>query len=220
MDSLTQIVLGAACGEVALGKKIGNKALLFGAVGGTIPDLDVIVGRLIYSNEIHALVFHRGFMHSFTFAILGAIGIGWLTFILYNKGNRLGTTQLKDWVWLFFLALFSHPILDSFTPFGTQLFAPFSNYKVAFNSIAVVDPLYTLPFLIPLLAVLFYKRANDRRRRLVYIGFALSALYMATTVMNRYYIESVFEQSFRKIRLSMNGFKCNLPYLIQYCGMV
>jgi len=44
MDSLTQIVLGAACGEIALGKKIGNKALLFGAIGGTIPDLDVILG--------------------------------------------------------------------------------------------------------------------------------------------------------------------------------
>ena len=42
--SLTQIVLGAACGEIALGKKIGNKALLFGAIGGTIPDLDVFIG--------------------------------------------------------------------------------------------------------------------------------------------------------------------------------
>ena len=46
MDSITQIVLGAACGEIALGKKIGNKAILFGAIGGTIPDLDVIIGSL------------------------------------------------------------------------------------------------------------------------------------------------------------------------------
>ena len=44
MDSITQIVLGAACGEAVLGKKIGNKALLFGAIGGTIPDLDVFLG--------------------------------------------------------------------------------------------------------------------------------------------------------------------------------
>ena len=49
MDSLTQIILGAACGEVALGKKIGNKALLIGALGGTIPDLDVFVGRVIFN---------------------------------------------------------------------------------------------------------------------------------------------------------------------------
>ena len=42
MDSLTQIVLGAACGELAAGKKIGNRALLWGAIGGTIPDLAVL----------------------------------------------------------------------------------------------------------------------------------------------------------------------------------
>ena len=50
MDSLTQIVLGSACGEAVLGKKIGNKALLFGGIAGTIPDLDVFVGRLLYNN--------------------------------------------------------------------------------------------------------------------------------------------------------------------------
>ena len=72
MDSLTQIVLGAACGEIILGKKIGNKALLFGAIGGTIPDLDVIVGKWIFSNEIDAMLFHRGFMHSILFSILAA----------------------------------------------------------------------------------------------------------------------------------------------------
>jgi inner membrane protein len=195
MDSLTQIVLGAACGEVALGKKIGNKALIFGAVGGTIPDLDVIIGRLLYSNEIHALVFHRGFMHSFLFACLGAIAFGWLTYRLYNKGNRMNSTSLKDWIWLFFLALFTHPILDSFTPYGTQLFAPFSDYKVAFNSIAVVDPLYTIPFLVPLIALSFYKRVHKRRRQLVGMGIGLSSLYLAITVFNQYYVESVFEES-------------------------
>ena len=87
MDSLTQIVLGAACGEAILGKKIGNKALLFGAIGGTIPDLDVFVGRLLYSNEIQAMAFHRGFMHSILFAVLGAcFTFGWLTYKLYNSG--------------------------------------------------------------------------------------------------------------------------------------
>ena len=78
MDSITQIVLGAACGEIALGKKIGNKAILFGAIGGTIPDLDVLIGSLYYSNEIDSLAFHRGFMHSIIFAILGAFIFGFI----------------------------------------------------------------------------------------------------------------------------------------------
>lgn len=85
MDSLTQIVLGAACGEIVLGKKIGNKALLFGAIGGTIPDLDVIFGYLFFSNSIDQLAFHRGFMHSIAFALFSPFIFGWVTYKLYNR---------------------------------------------------------------------------------------------------------------------------------------
>ncbi|OZV70145.1 metal-dependent hydrolase [Winogradskyella aurantia] len=207
MDSLTQIVLGAACGEATLGKKIGNKAMLFGAIGGTIPDLDVIVGRLIYRNEIHALVFHRGFMHSFLFAFIGAFAFGWLVFKLYDKGKRTGTTVLKDWIGLFFWALFTHPILDSFTPYGTQLFAPFSNYKVAFNNIAVVDPLYTVPFIVPLIMAMFYKRTHQRRRHLLFIGVGLSSIYMIATLFNENYVETIFEQSLKDNKVMYERFQ-------------
>ena len=155
MDSLTQIVLGAACGEAILGKKIGNKALLFGAIGGTIPDLDVFVGRLLYSNEIQAMAFHRGFMHSILFAVLACFTFGWLTYKLYNSNKRKGTTTQKDWILLFFWSIFTHPILDCFTPYGTQLFAPFSNYRIAFNNISVADPFYTIPFLLCMIILMF-----------------------------------------------------------------
>jgi inner membrane protein len=76
MDSLTQIFLGAACGEIVLCKKIGNKAILFGVIVGTIPDLDIFTGKLLYNNEIQAIAFHRGFMHSILFAVLGAFLFG------------------------------------------------------------------------------------------------------------------------------------------------
>ena len=68
MDSLTQIVLGAAVGEAVLGKKVGNKAMLYGAIAGTIPDLDVYVGKLF--DTVTALEIHRGFTHSVFFAIV------------------------------------------------------------------------------------------------------------------------------------------------------
>ena len=67
MDSLTQIVLGAAVGEVCLGKKLGNKAMVWGAVAGTIPDLDIL-GNL-FMTELGALAFHRGISHSIFFAV-------------------------------------------------------------------------------------------------------------------------------------------------------
>ena len=70
MDSLTQIVLGAAVGEVVLGRKVGNKAILWGAVAGTIPDLDVLSKYFV--DEVSALEMHRGFSHSILFGILFA----------------------------------------------------------------------------------------------------------------------------------------------------
>ena len=206
MDSLTQIVLGAACGEIALGKKIGNKALLFGAIGGTIPDLDVFIGGWLYGNEIDAMAFHRGFMHSILFAVLGSFLFGWITFKLYNTGKRVGTTTLKNWIWLFFLSIFTHPILDSFTPYGTQLFLPFSDYRVAFNNISVVDPLYTLPFLLCLLVAMFYNRKRTRRAAWVKAGVYISSAYMLFTIGNKIHIDSVFKESFDSADISYSRY--------------
>lgn len=206
MDSLTQIVLGAACGEVVLGKKIGNRALLFGAIGGTIPDLDVIFGHVFFSNSIDQLAFHRGFMHSLLFAFLSPFLFGWVTHKLYNTGKRIGTTQLKDWIWLYFLSIFTHPILDSFTPYGTLLFAPFSDYRVAFNTISVADPLYTLPFLICVITVLFFKRNTNKRNQWNNLGIYISSAYLLFTIGNKLYINTVFEKSFKKENVDFQRF--------------
>ncbi len=196
MDSLTQIVLGAACGEVVLGRKIGNKALLFGAIGGTIPDLDVILGNVFFNNSIDQLAFHRGFMHSILFTILAAFFFGFVVFKLYNTGKRYNSTELKNWIYLFFFAVFTHPVLDSFTPYGTQLFLPFSDTRVAFNTISVVDPLYTLPFLGCLLVVLFFKRTNPNRIKWAKAGLYISSFYMLFTLINKIYVDRVYKKSF------------------------
>lgn len=206
MDSLTQIVLGAACGEIALGRKIGNKALLFGAIGGTIPDLDVFIGKFLYNNEIQAMAFHRGFMHSLLFAVPAAFFFGWFAYKFYNSGKRKETTVQKDWIWLFFLSIFTHPILDCFTPYGTQLFAPFSDYRVAFNTISVVDPIYTLPFLICMIVILFFKRSNAKRLKWTKAGIYISSFYLLFTLGNKFYIDSVFKKSFKKAGISLDRF--------------
>lgn len=207
MDSFTQIVLGAACGEAVLGKKIGNKALLFGAIGGTIPDLDVFIGGLLYNNEIQAMVFHRGFMHSIFFSILGTFVFGWLFFKIYNTGKRKRSTSLRDWQKLFFWSLLTHPILDCFTPYGTELFNPFSNYRVAFNNIAVVDPLYTTPFFICLIVLMFYERNKPKRRFWLKLGIGLSSAYMLFTLGNKIYINSIFENSFEESEIKVKRFR-------------
>ena len=207
MDSITQIVLGAACGEAVLGRKIGNRALLFGAIGGTIPDLDVFVGKWLFNNEIDAMAFHRGFMHSFLFAILAAVGFGMLVFWMYNRGKRYGMTTQKEWMWLFFASIFTHPILDSFTAYGTQLFAPFSDYRVAFNNIAVADPLYTLPFLIALIVMMCFKRTSTKRRLFLKIGLGISSLYMVLTLVNKYHVHGVYKQALEEQQIDYLRFQ-------------
>lgn len=207
MDSLTQIVLGAACGEAVLGKKIGNKALLFGAIGGTIPDLDVFIGSILYGNKIQAMAFHRGFMHSILFSLVGAFVIGWVVFKLYNKGRRQHITTLKEWQNLFFWSLFTHPILDCFTPYGTQLFYPISNYRVAFNNIAVADPLYTLPFLFCLIILMFFKRNNQKRQLWLKAGIGISSFYLLFTLGNKFYIDSIFRESLSANSIEYSRFR-------------
>ena len=206
MDSLTQIVLGAACGEAILGKKIGNKALLFGAIGGTIPDLDVLVGGWLYGNEIDAMLFHRGFMHSILFSVIAAFLLGWLFYKLYNSGKRVYTTTQKDWINLFFWSLFTHPILDCFTPYGTQLFAPFSNYRVALNNIAVADPIYTLPFFICMIVLMFFRRTSTKRRLWLKFGIGISSVYMLFTLGNKLYVDSLFRKSLKDSEISTMRF--------------
>lgn len=193
MDSLTQIVLGAACGEAVLGKKVGNKALLWGAVGGTIPDLDVI-GKF-FLNSIDGDYQHRGFSHSIVFAIIMAPILGWLVYKLYEK--RKNEADWKAWSWLFFWSIFTHPILDCFTTWGTRLLWPL-NERITFNSIFVVDPLYTLPFMGLLIWLMFKKRDSKIRRNINTVALTVSTSYLLLTVVNKeFIINPAFEKGFK-----------------------
>jgi inner membrane protein len=117
MDSLTQAVLGGAVGYAVLGNKVGRKAAIYGAILGTLPDLDVF---LPYAGEVEAFTYHRGFSHSLLVHLLISPLIVWLITICHR-----GATQYKKhWFWMIFLCLSTHDILDSFTVYGTQLLWP------------------------------------------------------------------------------------------------
>jgi inner membrane protein len=177
LDSLTQIVLGASVGEAVLGKKVGNKAILWGAIAGTIPDLDVILRS--FTDEISATQMHRGFSHSIVFAVLIAPLLGWIAKKIHFK---LKDVSFKDWTKLFFWTTVTHPLLDAHTTWGTQFFWPF-NYHLAYQNIFVVDPLYTLPFLIFLIIVMTLKKENPKRSKFNTIGLSLSSTYLLLTLI-------------------------------------
>ena len=177
MDSLTQIVLGASVGEAVLGRKVGNKAILWGAIAGTIPDLDVLLRS--FTDEISATQMHRGFSHSIIFAVLVAPILGWLATKIHFK---LKNVSFKDWTKLFFWATVTHPLLDAHTTWGTQFFWPF-NYRLAYQNIFVIDPFYTLPFLGFLIIVMTLKKENPRRFKFNTIGLSLSSSYLILTLL-------------------------------------
>lgn len=270
MDSLTQITLGAAVGELVAGKKLGNRAMLWGAIAGTIPDLDVLVGSL-FMDDLASLAFHRGFMHSFTFAvifsvfltylvrriydtdyyqknshkitsmvaallmmlfmvvilnfipviisgtvnvwvlIIGALLLGFFTYRMwknYYKKSPLEPVKLswKHWYLFFLLTVVTHPILDCFTTYGTQLFQPFSDYRVAWDNISVFDPGYTAPFLICLLIAAFLMKGSKLRAGFNIAGIVISSAYMVWTFSNKRKVDKIFEASLAEEAISYNRF--------------
>ena len=190
MDSVTQIALGAAVGEAVLGKKVGNKAVLWGAVAGTIPDLDVIPGS--FMDAVAGLDFHRGLSHSILFCLILAPIMG----ALIAKIHRQENADRWDWTRLLFWSLFTHPLLDSFTTWGTQLFWPFE-YRVALKNIFVIDPLYSLPLIVCVIWLLFTGRESQLRRKLNIIGLSLSSGYLLLTLVNKQIMNQNFEDALK-----------------------
>lgn len=174
MDSVTQIVLGAAVGEAVLGKKIGNKAMVLGAIAGTIPDLDVLSSH--FTDTVNALEIHRGFTHSIFFSVSFGLLFAWML-SLWDK-----RASLKEWFLFWFLCFVTHPMLDAHTTWGTQLFWPL-DIRLAFKNIFVIDPLYTLPFLTFLILAMLQKRGSIKRRKFNNLGLIVSSCYMVLTIV-------------------------------------
>ena len=171
MDSITQAALGAAVAEAGLGRKLGNKAILWGALLGTMPDLDVLASPFL--DAVTRLSWHRGLTHSLLFAVLASPVLAWLMHRIHGEKCPV----LRGSV-VVFLVLSTHTLIDCFTVYGTQIFEPFSNQRVGFNNLFIIDPLYTLPLLVGLGIAFFRSPASRLRRWANYAGLLLSSLYV------------------------------------------
>ena len=200
MDSVTQATLGAAIGEAVLGRKIGNKGMLWGAIAATLPDLDVIFVPLY--NNIQRISIHRGYSHSILVSVVVATLLAWL----FYKWKAKSGVKFFEWWGLFFLALFTHILLDSFTTYGTQLFLPFSDYRVGLDSITIIDPFYTVPLLAGILSALFFARTHPKRRLANNLGLIISTLYLSFTMVNKSRINNVVESSLEQQQINYESF--------------
>ena len=192
MDSFTQIALGIAIAEVCAGKKLKNKTVLYGAVLGTIPDLDVVVGLLL--NPVDAILLHRGISHSlFLFLFLSPI-LGWIiSKIEKDKINFVHATNMAFW------CLFTHVLLDLFTSWGTQILWPL-DYRFALKTIFVIDPLYTIPLVISLIMVWKTKDIILRKKYIIR-GLLISSSYLLLSCFIKVYALNQFEKALTKQRI-------------------
>lgn len=183
MDSVSQIALGAAVGMAAMGRRTALwKAAAWGAVAGTLPDLDVFID---HGDAVRNMVLHRAETHApfwlTLFSLPFAAAVAWL-----QREQGLW----RRWWFALWLALVTHPLLDAMTVYGTRLALPFSDRPFAVGSVFIIDPLYTLPLLVGTGVALARRslRANAA-------GLLLSTAYLGWGAAVQQHVERVARAS-------------------------
>jgi inner membrane protein len=181
MDSLTQIALGASVSAAVGIKPFGRTVLISGALLGTLPDLDVLLN---YHTAIDNFTFHRSFSHSlFVLAALSLV-IFWVTLLLKPK---LSERKLPLFL-VIFSPLITHPLLDAFTTYGTQLWWPINTPPISLSSIFIIDPLYTLPLLVAGIG-LWVKQHSLKWHKVNLVMLSISSVYLLQGYIQHWYIK-------------------------------
>lgn len=183
MDSLTHIVLGACIGEIILDKNAGRKAMLWGALAQSIPDIDIIAGMWMpVSTELLA---HRGITHSFLF---GGV-VSFFLALIAARWHKAEPITLRKWFFFFLIEIACHLFLDACNNYGIGWFEPFSTKRISFNVIYVADPLFSI---IPAIAfgfLIFLKTNHSHRLKWARAGVWMAAIYLSFTFVNKYSID-------------------------------
>ncbi|CEK09717.1 metal-dependent hydrolase [Legionella hackeliae] len=143
MDPVTQGALGAACAQAILHKNDKHNAWIVGGLAGMAADLDILINST--NDPILFFIYHRHFTHSLSFIPIGAALVS-LFLILFKR--------LRKAPLLTFLAALigyaTHGLLDACTNYGTLLYWPFSNTRVSWDLISIIDPFFTFPLILGL----------------------------------------------------------------------
>jgi inner membrane protein len=164
------MALGATIAEAGFRKRLGGKAVVIGAVGGLLPDLDIVLG---IGDPWATLVHHRGSSHSLLVLPLVALALGAAGWLWARREHAYRT-----WLHLALWALLTHPLLDACTTWGTQLFAPFSDARFALDAVAIVDPLYSIPLFLAV-ALAIRRRGRAFSRHAARAVLSVTTLYLA-----------------------------------------
>jgi len=183
MDSITHIALGACMGEAFAGKKLGKKAMLWGALAQSLPDIDFLAS--FWMNTSSDLLAHRGFTHSFLFCALVTPLLALITDRLHKPHN----IRFSRWLLFFGGVIFIHIFIDAFNNYGTGWLEPFSHRRISFNAIYVADPFFSIWPGIALFWLVVLNRRNPKRRYWWRFGLILPLLYLGYCTFNKIKID-------------------------------
>ena len=141
MDPLSQGTVGAAFAQSVANKNNIFKISVIGFLAGLAPDLDILIKSP--TDPILFLEYHRQFTHSLFFIPFGSLIVALILFPFVKSSMSMKTVYYAS-----LLGYATHGLLDACTSYGTQLFWPFSNERVTWTHIAIIDPLFTIPALI------------------------------------------------------------------------
>ena len=145
MDPVTQGAFGAIFAQTISNKKKILVGSIVGCLAGLAPDLDIFIRSA--SDPLLKLEYHRQFTHSIIFIPIGALIVTLFSRILFRK--------YLSWVEMYLFSFFgyaTHGLLDACTSYGTQLLWPFSDERISWNYVSVVDPFLSVPLI---LAIIF-----------------------------------------------------------------
>ena len=175
MDPLTQGTIGAVLPQALSKKNLGIVALL-GFLSGMAPDLDIFIRSS--TDPLLSLEYHRQFTHSLVFIPFGGLICALFLFVVFKKISPFNFK--KTWLYCT-LGYGTHGLIDACTSYGTLLFWPFSDIRIAWNNISIIDPLFTLP-LILLIALATIKKKNVYSK--IALGWAVIYLMIGVYLHN------------------------------------
>jgi inner membrane protein len=184
MDSLTHILTGVAVGQMFSGEKDKSRPLIWGAIAGSLPDLDTIVQPFISTED--SMLFHRGISHSL---LLWALCSPLLALLINRlcKGNRQSYVK---WLGISTVAWLSHIVLDLFNTYGTGIFEPFSHARISYDAVNVFDLLYLIPVLTMSIFIVFVIKKHGLKILLSLSILTFSTIYIGTSIFIKASVET------------------------------
>jgi inner membrane protein len=196
MDSLSQLVLGSTVAALATPSIHRRKAMLVGAVLGTLPDLDSFPLAWIGVDPVGVMTWHRGPSHSLFVLAL----VGWALWLLLKRAWQPVRAAPRPWFLAIQLALITHPLLDAFTIYGTQLWWPIPTRPIMGGSMFIIDPLYTLPLVVACIVALIRPSGRFAQNALI-VGFGLSSAYLAWSLFAQARVDHLAQRDLSAFKL-------------------